>query len=406
MKPIDDALRLVLQHAQGKSPAPMPVADALGRTLAEDVVSDIDSPPFDKSLVDGFAVIAADAVAGAELAVSGEIAAGQVPIAPVIAGAAMRIMTGAPIPAGADAVVMLEDTEPVETRSDNTERIRVASPTTRVAQHIMRRGASLVCQQTVLRRGGPIRPIEIGLLCEVGRSTVRVVPPARVAVLPTGDELVAADVYPEPGQIRNSNGPVLAASVRQLGAEPIVLDVARDDREHLRELVKQGLQHDVLLLSGGVSAGKWDLVPSVLEQLRVQQVFHKVRLKPGKPLWFGVLRRVGPPTLVFGLPGNPVSSLVCFQLFVRPALMRIMGVENTHCVARQAMVTNPFQQSGDRPTYYPSVLSEDSDGLKVRPLPWKGSADLGTLSDANCLAFFPQGDRLYRPGDWVQVVDL
>jgi molybdopterin molybdotransferase len=406
MRPIEEALELVLRHAQPRAPVSVPVADACGRTLAEEITSDIDSPPFDKSLVDGYAVVAADIAVGTELEVIEEIAAGVVPRAAVGQGYASLVMTGAPLPEGAEAVVMVEETERVGAAPDSAKRIRLLADSARRAPNIMRRGTSLRRDQIVLDRGQLIRPIEIGLLSQVGRTSVRVFPPARVAVLPTGNELVSADSYPRPGQIRNSNGPMLAASVGRLEAEPVLLEVARDDRGHLRQLTRQGLQHDLLLLSGGVSAGKWDLVPAVLEELGVQRVFHKVRLKPGKPLWFGLQHRDGPPTLVFGLPGNPVSSLVCFQLLVRPALMRIMGRVAEQGRRWSAALTVSFRHRGDRPTFHPSQSRHDEDGPKVTPLAWQGSADLYTLRRADCLAYFPAGDRQYHPGEIVQVHEL
>jgi molybdopterin molybdotransferase len=185
-----------------------------------------------------------------------------------------------------------------------------------------------------------------------------------------------------------------------------LLGIGRDRPEDLRRQIEGGRGHDVLLISGGVSAGKLDLVPSVLRQLGVRQVFHKVCLKPGKPLWFGVLQRNGPSTLVFGLPGNPVSSLVCFQLFVRPALKRMMGLPDTGLPARKARLVDEYQHVGDRPVYHPSVVFDQGDGLRVRTLRWEGSADLRTLTEANCLALFPRKDHLYRPGDWIETHDL
>ena len=230
MRTIDEALGLVLRHAQCKQAVRVPVADALGLVLAEDVVSDIDSPPFDKSLVDGYAVAASGAVAGAELTVVEQVAAGAVPTRSVTPGAATRIMTGAPMPEGADAVVMIEQTQPLSDQSDPADRIRIHAQSLEPGRNVMRRGASLKSQQLVLASGQQIRAIEIGLLCEVGRAAVAVTPPASVAVLATGDELVPADTVPGPGQVRNSNGPMLAGLVRQVGACATLLGIARDQR--------------------------------------------------------------------------------------------------------------------------------------------------------------------------------
>ena len=301
MLSVAEALQLVLHQARPLSPRRIPAAEALGCTLADAVTSDIDSPPHDKSIVDGYALRSADVgAAGAELTILEEVTAGAVPTKEVVAGTATRIMTGAPLPAGADAVVMIEQT------TQTGERVRIDAPAVRAGQNIMRRAVALARGQQVLAPGGRLRPIELGLLAEIGRTSVLAVPRPNVAVLATGNELVEPGEMPGPGQIRNSNGPLLAALVRQTGATPIDLGIARDDAADLRSKVSAGLAHDVLVLSGGVSAGVLDLVPQVLAELGVRQVFHKVNLKPGKPLWFGVHpRSAGVSTLVFGLPGNP-----------------------------------------------------------------------------------------------------
>jgi molybdopterin molybdotransferase len=224
-------------------------------------------------------------------------------------------------------------------------------------------------------------------------------------VLATGDELVPAGETPGLGRIRDSNGPMLAALVRRAGARPVALGVARDDEDHLRALVLRGLKEDVLLLSGGVSAGTRDLVPQVLAVTGVKAVFHKVRLKPGKPLWFGVrpaVRPSYPDTLVFGLPGNPVSSLVCFELLVRPALAQLAGMPSAS-PHMSAVLAAPHSQRGDRPTFFPAEFLPGRKPIVVRTLPWKGSADLQTLAKAHCLICFPAGDRDFLEGDTVEI---
>jgi molybdopterin molybdotransferase len=365
--------------------------------LAEPIVSDIDSPPHDKSIVDGYAVVAADCErAAAELIVLEEVTAGAVPTRSVERGAATRIMTGAPLPVGADAVVMVEQTEVVG------DRVRVLQSPVKPGQNIARRAVSLARGQTALQPGKGLRGIEIGLLAEVGQTEVEIVPRPRVAVLATGNELVESSERPGPGQIRNSNGPLLCGLVSQSGGIVNPLGIARDDAADLRRHVERGLQEDVLLLSGGVSAGVLDLVPQVLAELGVRQVFHKVNLKPGKPLWFGTREQ----TLVFGLPGNPVSGLVCFELFVRSALAKLSGREPTGLASANARLTQEHKQRGDRPTYWPAVLRDDQHGCVATPLPWQGSGDLRTLSDANCLIHFPAGERVFAAGEEVGVLLL
>jgi molybdopterin molybdotransferase len=265
----------------------------------------------------------------------------------------------------------------------------------------MRRATSLARGQSVLQPGKMLRPIEIGLLAEVGKSQVFVVPGPSVAVLVTGNELVEHFTAPAAGQIRNSNGPMIAALARSAGGTVADVGIARDNEADLLRTIAAGLAHDVVVISGGVSAGMLDLVPMMLLKLGVQQVFHKVNLKPGKPLWFGVKTSdKGKRTLVFGLPGNPVSSLVCFELFVRPAIQKLRKLEPIGLPQRRALLAADHQQRGERPTYWPAAIVEES----VTPLAWKGSGDLRTLTDANCLAFFPAGDRLFRAGEEIEVL--
>lgn len=409
MLSVDKALQKVLEQAEPLAAVELPLPQSLGRVLASDVVSDIDSPPCDKALVDGYAVIAADLAAqlesrgSATLRVLEEVVAGATPALPVAAGAATRIMTGAPMPRGADAVVMIEQTELVE--GPDGPCVRVSPPGPPAGRNFLKQGASFRRGETVLASGRRLRSMEIGLLAEVGRVRVSVVPAPRVALLSTGDELVDASQQPGPGQIRNSNGPMLAAQVAEAGAVPAQLGVARDDRQSLAASIAEGLRADVLVLSGGVSAGVLDLVPSTLASLGVKEVFHKVRIKPGKPLWFGTLERQGAPrVLVFGLPGNPVSSLVCFHLFVRPALAKLAGDASPAPAFRPAALTHAFDHRGDRPTYFPAVIRPKEGGAEVTLTAWKGSADLRSLCDANGLAYFPEGDRAFHPQDPVGVL--
>ena len=402
MLSVDEALSLVLERAAPKAAASVDLDDALGQVLAEDIASDIDSPPHDKAMMDGYAVVAADLAGGAaELAIAEEVTAGQVPTVAIASGQATRIMTGAPIPAGADAVVMVERTELV-----GPARVRVDDPKLTVGTNIMPRATSLRVGQRVLAAGTSIRHIEIGVLAEVGRVTVPVIPCPRVAVLPTGDELVPASHTPAAGQIRNSNGPMLAAAARRAGADAFELDVARDEESAMHALVEEGLKRDVLLLSGGVSAGVKDLVPSVLADLGIEQVFHKVSLKPGKPLWFGYRDDTGSRTLVFGLPGNPVSSLVCFELFVRPALAKLAGIVAGGLKRCTALLTSSFHHRGDRPTYHPARLVANGDRDRVELIRWQGSSDLAAVANADALAIFEAGDKNFSAGAEVETLLL
>ncbi|MCA9165640.1 MAG: molybdopterin molybdotransferase MoeA, partial [Planctomycetales bacterium] len=391
---VEEALTCIARATRPLPIVELPITAAVGRTLAEDVASDIDSPPHDKSMVDGYAVLASDLAAGpVELRVLEEVTAGQVPTQEVVAGTATRIMTGAPIPAGADAVVMVERTRQVaETRSDlggsPSARVAIDDARLRAGTNILPRATSLARGEVVLRAGHRLRGIEVGLLAEVGRATVRVHRQPRVAVLATGNELVPVGQTVPAGSIRNSNGPMLATRIEQLGAEAIDLGIGRDEPRQLAELIQRGLAADVLLLSGGVSAGVLDLVPQVLADAGVVREFHKVNLKPGKPLWFGVYAdgsesgdRV---CLVFGLPGNPVSSLVCFELFVRPALAAMQSARDTDREFEDASVPGQlatgFHHRGDRVTFHPAQTEWANGVWRVHPLAWHGSADLKTLT--------------------------
>jgi molybdopterin molybdotransferase len=302
-------------------------------------------------------------------------------------------------------MVMIEQSRLVESQG-STARVVISTRGVVAGQNIMRRASSLQQGQVVLRAGTEIRPVEIGILAEVGRSHVMAVGRPTLAVLPTGNELVPPDQKPGAGQIRNSNGALLVAAAQGAGAQATCLEIARDDAAHLRELVAQGLEADVLVISGGVSAGVLDLVPAVLAELGVKQVFHKVQIKPGKPLWFGTLAAPGGERLVFGLPGNPVSSFVCFELFVRPAIGRLSGRESASLVEIAAELTIDHLHRGERPTYQPSRLTSVAGRWRIEPLRWHGSGDLRALVDATALACFAAGDRLYHVGETVRALVL
>jgi molybdopterin molybdotransferase len=394
---VEQALELVLLHAvKLRRCQQISVASALGCILAEEIASDIDSPPHDKSQVDGYAICEADLQNDQPLRVLERIVAGLVPTQPLVPGTTTQIMTGAPIPENCAAVVMVEKTETVQL--DAGEHVRILDRGARLGMNIMRRGSSMKKDEVVLTPGTLLRGIELGLLAEVGRESVWALLEPSVAILPTGDEIVPYHEVPPPGKIRNSNGVLLSNLVLQAGGSPIENDIVPDDAEALLNAITANLESDVILLSGGVSAGVHDLVPSALARAGVRQVFHHVNLKPGKPLWFGFYPRGEnePPCLVFGLPGNPVSGLVCFELFVRPALQKMRGQEPRGLPSVRATLATEHMHRGDRPAYWPAVLSADE--LEVTPLRWQGSGDLRTLSRANALAHFPGGSQTWYPG--------
>jgi len=408
------AIECVERTATPLPPRRLRLADARGRTLAASILADCDSPPFDRAMMDGFAVTGADGAAAAagailELEVALDLAAGDVTTVPVRPGGCMRIMTGAPLPPGADAVV------PVECAVDGTAqvhaggRVRLRDDRFRPGQHVARRGTAFRRGAQVLAAGTRLTPAAVGLAAEAGATHVRAAPRVRVAILSTGSELVPCDAEPAPGQTRNSNGPMLAAACAALDAEPIEMGIVADRPEPLRAAIAQGLAADVLLLSGGVSAGDLDLVPAAFSACGVERVFHKVRLKPGKPVWFGVLRRAAAPaTLVFGLPGNPASSLVCFELFVRPALAIRAGLPRIdwHLPRVRAILAAPARPAADRPVYLPCRLDTAAGRHEAMPLPWTGSSDMVGLATATGLIALPAGGGRHEVGTEVDVLRL
>lgn len=412
---LGEAIALVEATASPLPPRRQRLVEACGRPLAAGVVADCDSPPWDRAMMDGFAVRDADFTGAAgetpaavELEVLVDLAAGDVTRLAVRPGTCARIMTGAPLPPGAEAVV------PIECALDGTagahagSRVRLADPRYRPGQHVARRGAAFSRGQEVLAAGSVLRAAEIGLAAEAGATHVVAVPRVRVALLSTGSELVDCGREPAFGQTRNSNGPMLAAAVSLLGGEPIPLGIAADKPEAIRAAVAQGLAADVLLLSGGVSAGDLDLVPGILRECGVEKVFHKVRLKPGKPVWFGrLVRGAGEPdTLVFGLPGNPASTLVCFELFVRPALQILAGRprDQWHLPRARARLLAPGKAAADRPVYLPCRVARDGATLSATPLPWTGSSDLLGMAGAEGLVALPAGSGRHEAGAEVELV--
>ncbi len=395
MLEIAAARQMVLDRAK-PLPAEMTalMTSSLGQVLAADVVSDIDSPPFDKSMMDGYAVNTADLPGGfGVLRVSGQISAGDGKPAILHTATAIRIFTGAPIPTGANAVVMQERT------TLHGSDVEVNDPAIRSGTNIIRQAAETKVGDVAVPAGSLLNPAAFGIFAAVGRTSVSAIPRPRVAVIATGDELVEPNRKPGPGQIRNSNGPMLMAQAARAGALPRYLGIAIDSEEALRSFIYEGLQiSNVLLLAGGVSAGKMDFVPQVLAQQGVEVHFHKVRMKPGKPLLFGTKGDV----LVFGLPGNPVSAMVGFELFVRPALAQLSGLPVTEAAPHRLPLTAPLAAKHDRPTYHPAKRDRD----RVTPLPWFGSSDLRALLTADAFIVLPPGEVAYDRGAEVDVHDI
>lgn len=377
----------------------VPLLDAVGRVLASTLRSDLDLPPFDKSAVDGFAVRAAD-WAGAdsgsvELTLAGESKAGEPWTRPVAAGSCVAIYTGAQLPPGADAVVMVE-----HSRRDG-DRVRLDErPTARA--HICNKGQDLRRGAVVAEPGRRLRAADLALLASIGCDPVPVFDAPRAAVWTTGDELVAVNAMPGPGQIRESNTQALAALCRAAGARVVHQGVVADDPAALRATFAEALTScDLLVTTGGVSMGRYDLVGDALAACGVVPVFHKVAIKPGKPLWFGLAGQVP----VFALPGNPVSCWVNHAVFVAPALARMGGERIEPRPARRGRWLGGSIAPNPREQHLPVRLSAGDDGVeRLEPVRWNGSADVVGISQADGLAIVPigaavaAGDLLhYRP---------
>jgi molybdopterin molybdotransferase len=399
MLSVAEAQASILKQAQPLPAQILPLdVFALGLVLAEDVASDLDMPPHDKALMDGYAVRAEDLKGGrGVLTVIEEITAGQTPRAALEAGQTARIMTGAPLPRGADAVVMVE-----RSQMQNGDRVELNDPSAAPGRNVLQRGQEMRRGEAVVARGSALRAQELGVLATVGRTVARVQPRPTVGILSTGDEVVDPADVPGPGQIRNSHGVMLSAQAYRAGGQPRFLGIARDRLDHLRPLATEGLRSHVFVLSGGVSAGKRDLVPGLLEELGVQAHFHKVEMKPGKPVLFGTKDGC----LVFGLPGNPVSAFVCFELFVCPAIRKLLGHTDAGPHLMQVPLAKDFPYRTDRPTYHPARLDTVDSGWTVQTVPWFGSADLRGLLQANALLLLPVGDYHHRAGDPLPVLAL
>jgi len=398
MRSVEEALEIVLRETGVLSAERISLEEAAGRVLAEEVFADADQPPFAKAMMDGFALRSLDVCAApVELEVIEEIPAGTMPSHALKQGQAARIMTGAPLPEGADAVQMVEKTESV--RDGGWVRILEAVGP---GGHVAPRGRELKAGETVLLPGESLTPPRIGVLSSVGKATVLVHRRPRVAVAPTGDELVSWDATPSPGQIRNGNGPALAASCRQLGAEVLDLGIIRDDAAALEKCLQQGLTTDLLLLSGGVSMGTYDLVEPALERGGVEIFFRQIAIRPGKPAVFG---RKG-NCLVFGLPGNPVSSLVIFQVLVAPALRKMQGEARWEGSSLEALLEAPVTQHTGRTSYLPGTLRFDGAAARIHPIPTSGSADLPAYSRANALLIMPADRDRVEAGEKLRVLLL
>jgi molybdopterin molybdotransferase len=383
----EEALALVLAAARPREPVPATLAASLGLSLAADALAERDHPSFDRAMMDGLAV--RTAAAGAWVEVVGELPAGRAPDRAVGPGQAVEIMTGAVMPPGADAVA------PVETITRDGARA-LLPPGLRPGDHVAPRGSECRQGQTVLPAGTVVTPLAMANLATLGLCLVPVVPRPRVAIVTTGDEVRPHDEPADGPFIRNSNGPMLEALCRGLCIDDVERSHCRDDAAALRAAVERALERDVVMLSGGVSAGKYDLVPAALQAAGVQLVFHKVRQKPGKPLLFGSKG----DRLVFGLPGTPLGSHFCFHRYVRPALRRMAGLP-PDAIRLRGQLLRPLATDGDRAKFVLARGDQTASGVRLLPLEGKGSSDVFAPASANAYILLPAGRVALEAGSTV-----
>jgi molybdopterin molybdotransferase len=397
MLTLEEARRNVIEHIGNKISSRaivgVSVWDALGLVLMEEVKTDREYPPFDRSTRDGYVVRAKEVAPGAKLKCVGEIKAGDTVSEPLARATCMQIMTGAAIPPGADAIVMIEHTQ----REGGVVRFERA---VQAGQNIVPRGSEAAAGQTLLRPGMRLGYAELALAAQVGAVELECAKRPRVAILSTGDEVVPVEEAPGPFQIRNSNSVSLAAQVRIAGGEPVVLGNAADRVEDLGEKIERGLKEDALVLSGGVSMGKYDLVEKVLKVMGAEFYFDAVAIRPGKPAVFGICQ--GKP--VFGLPGNPVSTMVTFELFVAPAIDLLGGAEARALPLTEARLGEALNEKPGLTHFLPAQVEWHGGTPEVKALKWQGSGDIAALANANCFLVVPADRDKIAAGERVSVL--
>jgi molybdopterin molybdotransferase len=376
-----------------RAAAGVSVWEALGLVLAQEVKTDREYPPFDRSTRDGYAVRSSEVAPGVQLKCVGEIKAGDTVRDALMAGTCLQIMTGAAVPAGADAVVMIEQTS----REGDLVRFERAAQR---GQNIVPRGSEAAAGQTILTPGVRLGYAELALAAQVGAVNLQCAKRPRVAILSTGDEVVLIDENPGEFQIRNSNSVSLAAQVRIAGGEPVVLGNAADRIEDLGEKIERGLKEDALVLSGGVSMGKYDLVESALKAMGAEFFFDAVAIRPGKPAVFGVCKEKP----VFGLPGNPVSTMVTFELFVAPSIDLLSGAEARALPLVEARLGEAMKEKTGLTHFLPARVEWRGAVPEVKALKWQGSGDITALAKANCFLVVPADREKIEVGEYVSVL--
>jgi molybdopterin molybdotransferase len=392
---VDEALERILARVSPLAPRNVPLLDAVGRTLAEDIVAAGDIPPFRNSAMDGYAVRGADvASAHASLRVVGAVAAGGVPDRAVGAGEAMRIMTGAPMPDGADTIVRVEDT-------DNGDRLVTVTAATPAGTSVRQAGEDMKRGTTVLTKGTTLRPAEVGLLASLGHPKPLVIARPRVAVLSTGDEIVDVTEEPGPGQIRDANRYSVGAAIWAAGCGPWLRPVVRDTPDELRRALTDAMDADAVVTSGGVSVGDHDWVKPVVSELGSIDLW-AIAIRPGRPLAFGELRAGDRRVPIFGLPGNPVSALLTFELFVRPALLRMSGRTKVHRPRAQARLLDDVDKPKGLRFFARGIYDEGAGTVRLTGP--QGSGILRSMSLADCLIDLPDEGKRVDAGSVVTVI--
>ncbi len=400
---VDDAISRILEQLRMLEAEVVHLTDSAGRILAEDVVSDTDLPPFDNSAMDGFAIKASDSGDNVRLKVVMDIPAGVAPTLTLQAGEAARIMTGAPVPDGADAVIPVEDTDADFSDAGNNSAPDTVTLYRSVSEGaaIRRTGENIRSGQTILRKGTLIGAAEIGMLASLGKSEFAVVRQPRVAIVGSGDELVGIDEPVAAGQIRDSNSYTLAALVAGDGAIPLRQAIASDSPESLREMFRTTLAQspDLIVSSAGVSVGAADYVRTILDELG-EIGFWRINLRPGKPLAFGKIQDIP----FFGLPGNPVSAMVTYMVLVRPALMKLAG--KPHQAKTVSVIAGEAMTSDGRRTYARVNLEEENGQLIARQTGTQSSGAHMSMVLADGLMIIPEGKRSVEPGETFDVMLL
>jgi molybdopterin molybdotransferase len=405
----EEARRVVEEHASKLRPRGrelLSLLDVTGRILAEPVQADRDYPPFPRATRDGYAIRAADVTSlPASLEIIGEVRAGAAPDLPVAPGQAVAIMTGAAVPLDADAVVMVEHTSRVD------DRVQIARQVS-AGENIVPAGAEGKRGVQLLSPGARLGYGEVALAASVGRSRLVVNRKPKVAVLSTGDEVVDVDVPPGPNQIRNSNSYSLAAQIHAAGGEPVLLPIAPDEPRRLRELLSEGFEADLLLIAGGVSMGRYDLVEQVLVDLKAEFFFTGALIQPGRPVVFGRIPCGAEPAresdgeykYFFGLPGNPISTMVTFELFARPVLEALTGASPQKLTFLHAKLKTEVRTKTGLKRFLPALLSGEFEHAEVELVRWQGSGDIAAVARANCyIVVSPDRERI-PAGEWVPLL--